>query len=389
MENTVRLKEGVRRGNTYCAESRNKKGAAYVSTEKNAWQGYVNIRINEEMENEYLNDGVEAYKEKREARMKAVRRGNAYYAESRKRKEAAYVSTEKNVWHRHGNMGMIEEMENEQVVVMKTTVGDIKLELWAKETAKACFIEIAYNDTIFHRIIKGFITQGGDPTGTGEGGKIYGEPFKDEFHTRLRFCQRDLIAVANAGKMTVVPNFSVLLVLHQNSRINIQSLNDRPLYPPGLFKSIILNNPFFGIIPRIIVRESERVKYNSKTKTASVKDINLLSFRAEAKEDEEESVILNKKFTGKGKSTHDHLTDPKLSSQQAVEPRGLVNKKRKGGRSSSDWENDDEVKTQEELEVSNEEKDIKCIERYKKGTKKVQNYKIDDVEDDKDIKENE
>ncbi|OAD51944.1 hypothetical protein WN48_03860 [Eufriesea mexicana] len=45
---------GVRRGNTYYAESRNKKGAAYVSTEKNAWQGHINIRINEEMENEYL-----------------------------------------------------------------------------------------------------------------------------------------------------------------------------------------------------------------------------------------------------------------------------------------------------------------------------------------------
>lgn len=68
---------------------------------------------------------------------------------------------------------------------MKTTVGDIDLELWAKETPKACrnFIQLCmegyYDNTIFHRIIKGFIAQGGDPTGTGEGGEsIYGQAFK-------------------------------------------------------------------------------------------------------------------------------------------------------------------------------------------------------------------
>ncbi|OAD52393.1 hypothetical protein WN48_01776 [Eufriesea mexicana] len=115
---------------------------------------------------------------------------------------------------------------------------------------------------------------------------------------------------------------------------------------------------------------------------------------AKAKEDEEESVILNKKFTGKGKSAHDHLTDPKLSSQTAVEPRGLANKKRKGGR-SSDWESDAEVRTQEELEVVKKEKEVmkKRIKNTLRDTKKeprnVQNYKIGDTEDDKNIKENE
>ncbi|OAD52379.1 Peptidyl-prolyl cis-trans isomerase CWC27 like protein [Eufriesea mexicana] len=52
--------------------------------------------------------------------------------------------------------------------------------------------------TLLSRIIKGFITQGGDPTGTGKDDKIYES--KDEFHTRLRSCRRDLIAMANAGK---------------------------------------------------------------------------------------------------------------------------------------------------------------------------------------------
>ncbi|OAD58227.1 Peptidyl-prolyl cis-trans isomerase CWC27 like protein [Eufriesea mexicana] len=318
-------------------------------------------------------------------------------------------------------------------VVMKTTVGDIELELWAKETAKAYrnFIQLCmegyWDDTIFHRIIKGFITQDGDPTGTGEGGKIYGEPFKDDFHTRLRSCRRDLIAVANAGKMTMVSNTSLFLILHQICRINIQSLvellvnlyiNDKPLYPPRLIKPIILNNPFSDIIPRIIVQECEEVKDSSETQTAGVKyksymfaefspgrvilcyekfcyrHFNLLSFGEEADEDEEESVILNKKFSGKGKSSHDHSTDLKLSSQPAVEPPGLANKRRKEGR-SSDWENDDEVKTQEELEFVKKEKEAmrkrirNTLRDIKKEPKKVQNYKIDDVEDDKGIKENE
>jgi peptidyl-prolyl cis-trans isomerase SDCCAG10 len=70
-------------------------------------------------------------------------------------------------------------------VVLNTSLGEIEIELWSKETPKACrnFVQLCmegyYNGTIFHRIVKDFIAQGGDPTGTGEGGEsVYGEPFK-------------------------------------------------------------------------------------------------------------------------------------------------------------------------------------------------------------------
>lgn len=70
-------------------------------------------------------------------------------------------------------------------VLLNTTVGDIEIELWTKEAPKACrnFIQLCmegyYDETIFHRLVKEFIVQGGDPTGTGEGGEsIYGKPFK-------------------------------------------------------------------------------------------------------------------------------------------------------------------------------------------------------------------
>ncbi|OAD57674.1 Peptidyl-prolyl cis-trans isomerase CWC27 like protein [Eufriesea mexicana] len=84
-------------------------------------------------------------------------------------------------------------------VAMKTTVGDIELELRAKETQKTCrnFIQLCvegyYHDPKFH-------IKGGDPTGTGEGGRIYGELFNDDFRTRLRSCGQGLIAMANAGE---------------------------------------------------------------------------------------------------------------------------------------------------------------------------------------------
>ena len=69
-----------------------------------------------------------------------------------------------------------------------TSVGEIDVELWSKETPKACrnFVQLCmegyYDGTIFHRLVHDFIVQGGDPTGTGDGGEsIYGKPFSVSF----------------------------------------------------------------------------------------------------------------------------------------------------------------------------------------------------------------
>jgi peptidyl-prolyl cis-trans isomerase SDCCAG10 len=92
-------------------------------------------------------------------------------------------------------------------VLLETTAGDIEIELWSRECPKTCrnFIQLCmeqyYSKTIFHRVVKDFIVQGGDPTGTGRGGEsCWGTPFKDELHSRLRFVRRGLVAMANAGK---------------------------------------------------------------------------------------------------------------------------------------------------------------------------------------------
>ncbi|OAD53690.1 Peptidyl-prolyl cis-trans isomerase CWC27 like protein [Eufriesea mexicana] len=172
--------------------------------------------------------------------------------------------------------------------------------------------------------------------------------------------------------------------------------NGRSLYPPKMRKTEISNNPFSYIIPRIMVQKSEEVKDSSKTKTAAVKDFNLPSFGEEADEDEEESVILNKKFSGKGKSVHDHLIGPKLTSQPAVESLGLANKKRKEDHSSK-WESDDDVKTEgidyKEREtvslLAMKERIGNKLRDAKKQPKKIEICKMNDVEGDKDAKGNE
>ncbi|KAJ3247318.1 Peptidyl-prolyl isomerase cwc27 [Chytriomyces hyalinus] len=87
-------------------------------------------------------------------------------------------------------------------VVLKTTMGDLEIEApkAVRNFVQLC-LEGYYDETQFHRLVKGFIVQGGDPTGTGTGGEsIYSEPFPDEIHTRLRFSHRGLLAMANTTR---------------------------------------------------------------------------------------------------------------------------------------------------------------------------------------------
>merc|ERR1712119_124815 len=91
-------------------------------------------------------------------------------------------------------------------LTIKTNLGVLKVELFCAQAPKTCKNLLAlaasgyYDNTTFHRNIKGFMVQGGDPTGTGKGGEsVYGKPFNDEFHQRLRFVRRGLVAMANSG----------------------------------------------------------------------------------------------------------------------------------------------------------------------------------------------
>eukprot|EP00466_Bigelowiella_natans_P012052 jgi/Bigna1/52305/estExt_Genewise1Plus.C_70036 len=103
-------------------------------------------------------------------------------------------------------------------VEIKTSCGTIVLELYFMHAPKTChnFLELAkrgyYNDTIFHRIIKNFMIQGGDPTGTGRGGNsIWGKPFEDEITPKLKHTGAGILSMANSGKNTNGSQFFITL----------------------------------------------------------------------------------------------------------------------------------------------------------------------------------
>lgn len=94
-------------------------------------------------------------------------------------------------------------------LVIETNQGNIEVSLKNDVAPKAVenFVSLAekgyYNGVIFHRVIKGFMIQGGDPTGTGRGGSsIWGQPFEDEVTPSVKFDRPGLLAMANAGKHT-------------------------------------------------------------------------------------------------------------------------------------------------------------------------------------------
>jgi cyclophilin family peptidyl-prolyl cis-trans isomerase len=88
----------------------------------------------------------------------------------------------------------------------KTEKGDILVELHADRAPLTVenFVNLAragfYDGTTFHRVIGGFMAQGGDPTGTGTGGPGY--QFGDEFHPELRHDAPGILSMANAGAGT-------------------------------------------------------------------------------------------------------------------------------------------------------------------------------------------
>jgi peptidylprolyl isomerase len=95
------------------------------------------------------------------------------------------------------------------IVVLQTNKGLIEIELYPTVAPKACenFIGLIkkgyYDKTIFHRVIKRFMIQGGDPTGTGRGGEsLWGQDFADEYAPNVTFNQLGLLAMANRGPST-------------------------------------------------------------------------------------------------------------------------------------------------------------------------------------------
>ncbi|KAL9931626.1 hypothetical protein V8E36_009412 [Tilletia maclaganii] len=101
-------------------------------------------------------------------------------------------------------------------VTFHTTSGELKIEVFCETVPRAAenFLGLCaagkYDGTLWHRNIKGFMIQTGDPTGTGKGGQsIWGRPFPDEIRSTVKFNSRGIVAMANAGPDTNKSQFFI------------------------------------------------------------------------------------------------------------------------------------------------------------------------------------
>ncbi|XP_040580230.2 LOW QUALITY PROTEIN: spliceosome-associated protein CWC27 homolog [Lepeophtheirus salmonis] len=301
----------------------------------------------------------------------------------------------------------VQEPPTQGKVLLETSVGDIEIELWAKECPKASrnFIQLClenyYNKTNFFRVIRDFIVQGGDPTNTGNGGEsvFEGGAFKDEFHSRLRFVRRGLVAMANSDKkdtngsqffftMGQTPELqnkhTIFGKIAGDTIYNAMKLqegeveDETPVRPHKIYKTRVIHNPFPDVAPRKNFSsrdDKKKEKKSPESKMKAAKDFKLLSFGDEAEEEEDDLEETLKKEVSKpsGKSSHDLLEDPKLL------------------KSSIKLENEDAESPERKLEETNEDTLISIRDKLKrKSIKKVIEIKSSSSEgesEDEEVKE--
>ena len=131
----------------------------------------------------------------------------------------------------YGESTPAQEKKGPLYATLKTSLGDVVVQLFDDKAPKTVgnFVELAsgtkewtdpktrekvkrplYSGTIFHRVIPGFMIQGGDPLGNGTGGPGY--RFEDEFHPELRHSRAGMVSMANAGPNT---NGSQFFIIHK------------------------------------------------------------------------------------------------------------------------------------------------------------------------------
>mmetsp|Transcript_42198 Transcript_42198/g.94888 ORF Transcript_42198/g.94888 Transcript_42198/m.94888 type:complete len:505 (-) Transcript_42198:54-1568(-) len=257
----------------------------------------------------------------------------------------------------------IKEPSTNGKVILHTTHGDLEVELWATEAPKACrnfctlCLEGYYDNTIFHRVIKDFLIQGGDATGTGQGCEsIYGKPYADEIHPRLKFRYRGMMGIASAGKRDVRSNGSQFFIVMDRApsldgkhtlfaRVVGQTVynlvrlsevevdkNDRPRDPPRILRTEVVWDPFGDLDPRFKPKAAPMADQSSEKdkRRDTIKNRNVLSFGGGVDSDDDAEGDPDAGF-GKVRSAHDVLEDPRLLKESAYDANAKANAG--GGRS--------------------------------------------------------
>ena len=220
------------------------------------------------------------------------------------------------------------DLNSSAKVLLKTNFGDLELELWGTQcplTTKNFLQHIYdgyYTSTLFHRLVPGFILQGGDPTNTGHGGdSIYPSGvFADEFHPRLKFNRRGLLGMANSGRkddngsqffltLGETPELTghntlfgkivgdTVYNLVRMGELECEEGSERPLYPPTVTGAEVLVNPFPDVGPKE-VKVPEKPAATKKKPAAGKKKGGkaLLSFAGDEEDEAPQPVRKKPKF---------------------------------------------------------------------------------------------
>jgi len=189
---------------------------------------------------------------------------------------------------------MFSHIKEKGYIKISTNLGDLNVELYCDRAPRTCynFFMLArkgyYDNTEFHRLIPGFMIQGGDPTGTGKGGESYwGKPFGDEFHLRnaYKHTGRGMLSMANHGKDTNGSQFFITFretphlnnkhtvfgrvvggdsVLGKLESIPIDQLTDKPLKALRINSMLIFDDPFEKYKERLSKRlQKERSQFEA------------------------------------------------------------------------------------------------------------------------------
>ena len=247
-------------------------------------------------------------------------------------------------------------------VILETNYGNIDIELFTLEAPKSCrnFIQHClnkyYNGCHFFKIFKNFMIQTGDPTNTGSGGvSIYSEDFRDEFHSRLRFNHRGVVAMNNKNK----PNsngsqffitlekceemnkkftiFGIVTGPTFFNAVNISNLSaDEDGIPlmnnkdeiPKIINTEVVINPFKDLKPTVDISQFEKNKNidneenntnKKKKKKLKIKNItDKMFFNIDDEEENEKDKIEEKNEIKEDKENNDKKNEDQENKKEKV-----------------------------------------------------------------------
>ncbi|GAB7360313.1 hypothetical protein MBLNU230_g8070t1 [Neophaeotheca triangularis] len=243
-------------------------------------------------------------------------------------------------------------------VVLSTTEGDIELSLFAKQIPLASrnFLQHCldgyYTNTLFHRVVPGFIVQGGDPSGTGSGGEAAinnGEGFERELHSRIKFNRRGLLGIPAVDDGKEVHGSQFFFTLAQTPELEgkctmlgrvegdtlynlmkigegvVEDGTDRPMYPAKITGCDVVVNPFEDMVAR--VKEAPRTKAEkedtSKGTKKRKKPKGMLSFADEGDQDVQpvKKKKANPNFVDAGPEMPEEMNNTKIPEAPAPKVR--------------------------------------------------------------------